>query len=319
MTLWRRWLAFLAERETGTTLALARIAFGVTVIGTVLSIAAQGMVPVLFLAPEDGGILPFRDSPWIYGLLGGRTPAAVWSLLGLLLVAGSALVVGLGGRVTAFATLQLFMWTVGLNGLANASHTLLISNGLWLLVLADSTATWSLDAKLRTGRCTREVLVAAWPRRLMVLQIVVVYFMAGVHKVSSHWLPVGDATALYFILRAPNWSTVTDHALLVALAPVTRVMTACTWLYEVTSPLVLVWFHLVRDPRRAGRLAALARRFDWRFVFLGAGVGMHVGIELTMNVGPFSYAAMSYYFALVRPAEWRVMIDRVRRLSKRFR
>jgi hypothetical protein len=315
---WRRWLAFLDQKEAGTTLALARIAFGLVTFGTVLSLIVRGLVPALFMAPADGGILSVGGSPMIYDLFGGRTPFAVWSLIGLELALSAALTIGIGGRITAFATLQVFMWTIGLNGTANASHTLLITNALWLLVLGDSTATWSLDARLRRGKLVTDVQIAAWPRRLMIVQIVIVYFMAGVHKVSAHWLPIGDASAIYYILRAPNWSTMMDADFIVRMYPVTQLMTIGTWLFEVTSPLVLIWYRLVDDPQRPGRLAALARRCDWRIVFIGVGLGMHVGIELTMNVGPFSYAAIAYYIALVRPHEWRGMLARVSALRLRL-
>jgi hypothetical protein len=48
-------------------------------------------------------------------------------------------------------------------------------------------------------------------------------------------------------------------------------------------------------------------------MFAVFGVGMHLGIEALMNVGPFSFISMSYYLALLWPSEARAALDRLTR------
>lgn len=312
MNAWRRFVAWCGEQEGPLPIALARIAFGTIAFATVASVVVRGLVGDLYLPPAHGGMVGVGTPPWIVAALGGPTPVVVWSLVVVSLLSSAALTIGVGGRATAFVALQAFMGCVGLNTQASCSHTILITNALWLLVLADSTAALSVDARLRGGP---KRLVAAFPRRLMLLQIVVVYFMAGVHKVSGHWVPFGDLSAVYYILRAPQWSAIMDPSLLVAIHPLTQLMTLGTWLFEWTSPLIIVWAWLRRDPARAGRLAAWARRFDARVPFAAVGLGMHAGIELTMTVGPFSAASAAYYLALWKHEEIAALAALLRRKS----
>src|SRR5438034_8317399 len=89
--LWSGWLALLDEREPGTTLALFRIACGACVLLVVGGVVVNGMVPVVWFDPADGGYRPVA-CPWLFARLGGVTPAAVWVLVGVALLAGVLLV-----------------------------------------------------------------------------------------------------------------------------------------------------------------------------------------------------------------------------------
>src|SRR5262249_6669529 len=58
---WGRWVALLAQREAGTSLALFRIACGGSLLCSVGSVVLHGMVPVIWLSPDDGGLATTRD------------------------------------------------------------------------------------------------------------------------------------------------------------------------------------------------------------------------------------------------------------------
>lgn len=300
--MWRRWVAFLAEDEPAIVLALLRIAFSCCAFATIASVVVHGLVLDLWVDPRHGGMIPPGSTPQL-ALLGGPSPRIVVGATALSLASSALFALGLGGRVVGFVALQSFLAVSALNGTAGCSYTLLISNALWLLVLSDSTATLSLDCRRRTGRFTSEARAPSWPRRLMVFQLVVVYFSAGIHKVSAYWTPGGDFSAVYYILRAPNWSRVHDGAWLADVFPLTQAATAATWLFEWTAPLLLVALWWRRRPGSGGALGRAARRFDPRVPFAAVGIGMHVGIELTMTVGPFSAASIAYYLALLHPRE----------------
>jgi hypothetical protein len=300
---WGRWVALLAEREAGTSLVLFRIGCGCTVLWSVGSVALSGMVPVLWLGPADGGFATAGDGAWPFRWLGGVTPATVWPAVAVTLLAGLLLVLGGGGRLTALVALQSYMALTGLNTNAIGAYDWLLTNALWLLVLGRSTATLSLDCRLRTGRWRSAELVSAWPRYLAVYQIVLVYWSTGMHKLSRAWTPADGFSALYYILQEPTWQR-WDMTWLAHVYPLTQFATATTWLWEVTAPLLLLvlWYRRTRD--RPGRLRALCNRLPLRGLWVAAGVSMHVGILLLMDVGPFSLAALSYYPCLFHPDEW---------------
>src|SRR5262249_50075581 len=103
---WARWVRFLDRRERGTSLALLRIAIGCVVVGAVGSVVLHGLVPSLWFDRAHGGFLARTSPNWLFRLLGGATPAAVWAVTVTALVSGALLAVGIGGRVPALVALQ---------------------------------------------------------------------------------------------------------------------------------------------------------------------------------------------------------------------
>jgi len=301
---WGRWVALLAGREAGTSLALFRIACAGSLLWSVGSVVLQGVVPVIWLSPDDGGFATTREGPWLFRCLGGVTPTTVWLTVAGVLLAGLLLALGGGGRLMAFLALQGYMVLTSLNVHAIGAYDWLLTNALWLLVLGRSTATLSLDCRLRTGRWWSDEPVSAWPRYVAVYQIVLVYWSTGMHKVSRAWSPADGFSALYYILQEPTWQR-WDMAWLAHVYPLTQAATAATWLWELTAPLLLLVLWYRRTARRPGRLRALCNRLPLRGLWVAAGVAMHLGILLLMDVGPFSLVALAYYPCLFRPDEWR--------------
>ncbi len=281
------------RRECGTSLALLRVGIGLTVLGTLVSIVSVGLVEVLFVDVSAGGYFSLTPT-WPVRALGGPTLGTAWTLVATTSTAAMALTVGLGGRVAAALTLVGWIGLTGLLRDAGGSFDALLRNALWLLVLAQSTATLSVDCRRRTGRWRSDARVPAWPRWLAIYQLGLMYFTAGLHKVSAHWIPGGDHDALYYILQWPAWIR-WDPSWLVWAHPWTRAATVATWCFEVLAPLWLVslWWHATRD--RPGRLRAFANRIRLRWWFFGFGVALHLGTWLLLEVGPFSAAALSLY------------------------
>jgi hypothetical protein len=299
---WARWVALWDRREPGTSLALFRVALALCTLYSVGAVVADGALPVIWLGPGAGGYTTPAE-PWQFRLLGGVTPATVWTMTALCLGSGLLLVVGLGGRLTALVVLQSYLALTRLNPAAAGAYDWFLTNGLWLLVLARSTATLSLDCRLRTGRWTSPVPVPAWPRYLAVFQLVLVYWSTGMHKLSPSWTPLEGCSALYYILQQPSWQRC-GMEWLAWVYPLTQVGTAVTWLWEVTSPLLLLalWYRHTRE--RPGRLRALFNAVRYRELFVAVGVVMHLGVFVLMEVGPFSWVSLAFYACLFGPAEW---------------
>lgn len=316
MKTWRRWVALLDRREAGTSLALFRVAIGLCVLGTIGTVLAHDLVTVLWVDREWGGYRSLGKGSWLVELLGGPRPAVIWALVAVSLVGGLLLTVGLASRLGALLSLQGVLALTWVNGHAGGSYDDLLTNALWLLLLADAGATLSLSCRLRTGRWTSERPVPSWPRWLAVLQLVLMYASSGSQKLSSYWVPGGDFSALYYILQQPSWQRV-DMRWVAPWFPVTQAATALTWAWEVSSPLLLWVYWLRLTEHRPGRLRALVRSHDPRLLFAGIGVPMHLGTLLLMNVGPFSALSLSYYLCLWHPDEWRALGPRLAGWLKR--
>jgi hypothetical protein len=300
---WGRWVRFLDRREAGTTLALWRIACGLVVVGSVGAVVLAGAVPLLWFDPADGGYSCPTPS-WLFRQI-GLTRGTVVTVVVVTLAAGFCTVLGLGGRLSILVALQGYIALVRLNGDATGSYDFAITNALWLLVLSRSTETLSLDCRLRTGRWTSVRLVPAWPRYVAIFQLVLIYWSTGLHKLSATWTPAGGFSALYYILQQPTWRR-WDMSGAARVYPLTQVATAVTWVWELTSPLLLLalWYRSTRD--RTGWLRRQFNRINFRRLWVTIGVLVHLGIFVFLEVGPFSWIMLAFYVCLYLPEEWRL-------------
>lgn len=156
----------------------------------------------------------------------------------------------------------------------------------------------------------------AWPRYLLMFQLLLVYTSTGTQKLSTHWLPGGDLGALYYILLQPSWSRF-DMSWLAWVFPVTQAATLGTWLFEVFAPLLLIAMWGRSDRVKAGPLRRLLCRIEYRDLFAFFGVMMHLTIHAVMEVGPFSVISLAFYPALWHPDEWARMARVIGTASRR--
>ncbi|MCH8828846.1 MAG: hypothetical protein IID45_04635 [Planctomycetes bacterium] len=97
-SLWSNWRGLLAERESGTAIALFRICVGLTILAAVGRTVIAGLAPVVWLDAADGGLLPLLEQPWQVQALGGLSPAVMWFFVAANLLLALLMVLGLGGR-----------------------------------------------------------------------------------------------------------------------------------------------------------------------------------------------------------------------------
>lgn len=298
--MWRNWVAFTAQRETGTALACFRIAVGLVMLVSIGSVVARGLVAALWYDASAGGILSGGRGFWAWSLVGGPTPTGVQIAVVASLLASVLMVLGLGGRATIVAALLAYraLATLGPSG----GYDGMIVNGAWLLVLSQSTATLSLDCRLRSDSWCSATRVPAWPRYVAILQLVVIYLFTGLQKGSASWNPSGGYSALYWVLRDPTWIRFNNDWAAHAY-PLTQLGTATVWHWELAAPLLLLVYYYRNTRERRGRLRALFNRRDLRIPWAVVGATMHIGILVLMEMGPFSWISLSYYLCLWQPAE----------------
>lgn len=298
--LWSAWVALTSAREVGDSLALFRIAVGLVILYALGSMIAADLVEVMWVDAAHGGLQTLSTQHWLVRMLGGRTLSTAWTLVSAGLVLAVLLTAGLGGRLTALLGCQVYYALTAAHPALSGGYDVLITNALWLMVLGDSTATLSLDCKLRSKRWRSDQLVAAWPRYLAILQLIVVYTTTGLKKVSPVWTPGGDHSALYWVFQEPTWRRF-DMAWTASVFWLTQIGSAVTWWWEVLTPLLLLVYWARHTADRGGRLRAMLNRFDLRKPWAAIGIGLHLSILALLNVGPFSPISLAYYLCLVPP------------------
>jgi len=312
---WRMWLRLLAMTEPGTTLALFRIAVACVVFGSLTATVFADVVDVVWVEKAHGGLNKIRRVPFWIEVFGGATPTVVHGMLATCMTSLALVGVGFQSRLFALIAGQSYMSLYRLNPWAHGAYDMVITNALFILVLADASRTLSVDCKRRTGRWTSDDEVSVWPRGLVMLNLALMYGTTGIQKVSVYWTPAGGYSALFYVLQQPSWHNFSMDW----IAPYyffTQVGTFVTWWWEVSTPVLLGAAFFVRlfptplgdgRPGRVRRATTwlLQRHVDLRVVFAVTGVAMHGIIILCMSVGPFSYISMSLYICLFSADEWR--------------
>ena len=153
----------------------------------------------------------------------------------------------------------------------------------------------------------------AWPRHLIILQLIVLYQMAGVQKLATSWWPAGDFSAIYYVLENPIYARF-DLDWGGALFPLTQAATIGTLLFEWLGPPLLLlayWGRFTADA--PSRFFRWFNKLRFRDVFVIAGFGLHIGIEVLMDLGSFAIAMLAVYPVFFHPDELDAMAAWLRR------
>jgi hypothetical protein len=303
-----RWVAFWDEREPPTALAWIRIAIPLVMLVDLVAIRWHGVATWLWAPLEAGGILAWdgADAPLFYRLLPPTAASAPLLWLGLVL---SLLCVGAGfcTRGAALAYVWLSAQAALIDGPADRAIDRAIRIMMLILVLSPAGKVWSVDAWRKTGSLRGSLeLGPAWPRYLILGQLVLIYFGAGLAKGGTYWYPWGGYRALYLTLQDPILAA-GDFRWLVQPLPfrITQVATAVTHLWELSAPLVLLAAYYRRTRERPGWLRRSFVRVPVRNLYVALGVAFHLTLALTLRLGIFPFAMLACFPAFFRPEELR--------------
>lgn len=291
--IWDAIVAWVDDKEPVTWMALFRIVVGGIVVVVLGDMITSGALEELWIPAADGR----GPGDWRVRWLGGPSAAVTWGLAWVGLAGGVSVVLGAGSRVGALVAGQCLMALFSLAPGTGGGHDRLILNALWILVLAPAEASLSLVAWWR-GRLFDPTPRAAWPRRALALQLVVVYFFAGVAKSAPEWWPWGNLEAVY---RAVLHAAFAKHDLapyMGVLFPLTQIGSLVTVLWETGFAVMLPWWWARRRGWAFGR-------WPVRTVMLGTGLVMHFVLWLTSNLGPFPFITVAYYLACFDDKDWR--------------
>jgi hypothetical protein len=313
-----RWARFWDQREAPCSLALVRILVGVTLLLDLLQAALFDVIPLVMAPPPAGGGYgqTLDSAPLFVRWFGASASTGAW-VWALAVVSCALFACGAAYRVTSWVLVFAMVELYGCQPVGDSIDSLL---RIVLPVLAASGAgtVWSVDAWLRRRRGKPVVdSVPAWPRYLIVIQLLWLYLSAGHQRDARMWGPP-EFAALGNVLGDPHFARFEPGSFAV-LYPLLQVGTFVTMAFELTSPLYLFWLWLELHPGRGGRFGNAARRFKFRWAWLAIGVSLHAGIALGMQIGLFPFGILALYPAFVRPPELLAALDWLKKRLERRR
>jgi hypothetical protein len=275
-----RWERFWFAEIPTHIYALLRIAFGL--VGCMTLLGLRDVSTFWFLdglVPLDVGIVGLKQYFVAHGLghaAGVALYAATW-------VAYIAMILGFQTRIAVPAALFTALMQVAWNYLPLSGADAALRVFLFCLVWAECGTVWSLDAWMARRRGGIESspsetgLIA--PLRLIRFQIALIYLNAGFWKMFNPLWRSG--VAVHYVLQN-NIFRRPPHGMPVPFDSLVTMLTYGTLAWELT----FAFFLLFRPTRR---------------IALIAGIFMHLGMQLTLEVGPFHFIMLASYLAFLDP------------------
>ena len=271
-----RWNRFWFEPVPTSTLAIFRIAYGLVVVLWTISLAPDalaffgrdGVFPELDLPDGEFGLLNAFPQDWV-----------VLAVFAALLLAGVATMVGYHSRV---ATVVVFILLVSLRRrnpwMMNSGDSLLRHMGFFLM-FAPTGAALSIDrwrrARHRFWEFPRR---APWALRLIQIQVSFVYlFTVWAKARSAEWI---DGTAVFSSLRVRDLTRFDVPWLWSEPLVIGNLLAYGTLAIELALA-VLIWNRRARP---------------W---VIGAGVALHLFIEISFALGFFATVIFVSYLSFV--------------------
>jgi hypothetical protein len=316
-----RWVALWNRREGGESLALVRVSVGLVVLFDLAEVARFGLVEALWAPREEGAMSVAtyaQPVSYLYRWVGASAEAA-WLLYAGVVAAAVGLALGLFARFNALVLLLAYAELERLAPSADRGIDTLLRNVLCVLVFAGADATLSLRARVTTGRFLTDVQVLALPRYLIVAQLTLLYFSAGMLKQAASWHAGGGYAALFMVLHKPHVLRLQlPHEWLVTAYPLLQAATLATVVWEraaIAVP-ILMW---ARATAERGRVRAWLVRLRLFELWVTTGIMFHLSLAALLALGIFPWGCLALYPALARPTAVRAAIERwVHRTNRRL-
>jgi hypothetical protein len=236
---------FVARTSGSRPIAAARILFGAAVLMKAWDIQEN----LLYLTGDRVLLIPYA------GWLPSPTEPLAYALLAAWVVGGVGFTLGVATRWSAAAMTAAIAVVFVLDQQLYSNHYYLVLVLAPLFTLADTGATWSVDALRRGARET----VAAWPVDLLRIQLSIVYGFAALAKLNADYLR-GEVLDVYLVFLGP-WEF--PDAL-----QTSTVLTGLAVGSLLVEAYLAVGFWL---------------RGNWRWLALALGVAFHLTIVATMR------------------------------------
>jgi len=186
--------SLIRGHEGITPLVVFRILFGLVVAYGAVRFVAEGWIELLLVEPK------FYFSFWGFDWIPRPSRTAAYVLYGV--IAASALAVSLGYRYRWSVAILFVSFTYAelLDATNYLNHYYLVILLTILLFFTPAHRAFSLD--LWAGRVNQQLTVARRHRYVLLAQLAIVYFFAGLAKVNADWLVEAMPMAIWLPERA---------------------------------------------------------------------------------------------------------------------
>lgn len=243
-------------------LAVLRIVFGAVLFVSTIRFIVKGWVYDFYVAPT------FHFSFYGFGWL---SPAGFWGMYiiyGVMAVATLCISLGLFYRVAAVVFFLCFGYAEMLDKTYYLNHYYFVTVFSFLLIWAPANRRWSLDVLRKPALKVREVPV--WTVLVFRYQLCIVYFCAGLSKLTADWM----LHAMPLRIWLPVKASVPVIGPLLKWDMTAYVFSWAGALFDLTIPFLLMW-------RRTRKGA------------YGLVVCFHVLTSVLFQIGMFPYLMMS--------------------------
>jgi hypothetical protein len=253
-----------------------------------IALGAIGIMALIGLTPVDmywflDGLVPIgsvRGVPRDWFIAHGLAHVSGWALYLALWIVWASMTLGFFSDtavIGAFAA-QIVQARWNNNPLSAAHQVVTVL--LFCLLWVPTGRVWSLDAILRpTASAGTAERAPAWPLFLIRFQVALIYGSSALSKLA---FPVWrDGSAVYWALSLNDFHRF-PWVIPESAAPLLALVTWGTLAFELLFP-VFVLFKRTRP------------------VILWAGVALHLGLWLTLELGPFSWVMLASYIAFLDP------------------
>jgi len=296
-TIWAMWVALWDRRESVNAVALARILVGLVLVIDIASTYQHDLVTHVYGNQHGYGSAVDAWPRALFGTDPGPALVDLSFVLAICILFGIATPVALVGYALVGAQLG------NIAAATDQGVYPLLRICVVLLALGRCHARWSVDAFVlaKLGRPPSRI-VPAWPRYLLMTQLVWMYCSGGMNKSGAAWGPFGGFTAIENIVADPNVARfapgwITPYVVLARLA------TAATIVFELCAPIYLLAYYFAETPGRGGRMREVFRKLRIRWVWIALGLSFHLGIAITLHLGAFPWGMLALYPVLLRPSE----------------
>ena len=221
--------------------------------------------------------------PWhTWSLFRGIDDPATYRLVLLSWAAAAlCLLIGVWPRLAAAWCWACSISIIGVNSYLHNSGDNVRTIALFYLMLSPCGAVWTLPGWLR-GERRVPTFVAAWPLRLLLVQLAAIYFINGVYKMSGGDWRTGQL--MHYVMGNLGWTRFSYAAMPIPL-PLLQLATWTVLLWEFSFPMLLML------PR-------------WRPAVLCLGISFHLGTATLLQLGPFPFYMICLYLPLAPWERW---------------
>lgn len=249
---------FANKVESAAPLAVFRIVFGVMMFASIVRFWTKGWIYDLYIAPKYFFSYPYFE--WVKPL----GDPGMYVLFGLCGTFALAIALGFFYRLATVGFFLSFTYIELLDKTNYLNHYYFISLAALLLIFIPAHRRFSLDVKLRNIKPA--LFVPRIYRRIIMLQLGMVYFFAGLAKLNSDWL--------FHAQPLKIWLKAYGHLPLVgSLFDSNWLPYLFSWsgaIYDLTIPFFLL----------------INRTRPWAYL---AVIGFHVVTALLFPIGMFPY------------------------------